>query len=149
MIGLGGTEGWEIAGERSNTFSVPSNGVRALSDAAVEVLIHALFPHTRLFHLACSCIPSTRILLSPTFSLVSSSLLLLSPSPLCHVVSPFFLPHDTHTHVARSDSDNHVRCEFIICRQFGVEVTENVFITCRYLMNLYAFLSVYYDRKYI
>lgn len=102
-----------VSWRRSNTFSVPSNGVEVLSDAAVEVLIHVLLPHACLFRLACSCIPST-CSLPRSLSCIPCNLI-FCPHPLRHVTTPFFLLHDTHTHVARSDSDDHVRYEFREC----------------------------------
>lgn len=62
--------GWR----RSNTFPVPSNGVGALSDAAVEVLIHTLYSPTLVSRLQ---LHPLHVFFSPSCSLgylASSSL---------------------------------------------------------------------------
>lgn len=118
--------GWR----RSNTFPVPSNGVGALSDAAVEVLIHALLPHARLFRLTRSCIPSMR---SPPPRVLSCVPCIPISSPLCYITSPFFLPRDRHTHVARNGGDNYA---------FGVNL-KNAFTICRVIQLIIHRISIY------
>jgi len=120
--------GWR----RSNIFPVPSNGVGALSDAAVEVLIHALLPHARLFRLACSCIPSTRFLPPPLRSLLRtlhSHLFPLFPMPRYIAL----LLHDTHTHTW---------CTAITTITWINVNLENVFIIC-------CHVTIIYDSFYV
>lgn len=112
--------GWR----RSNTFPVPFNGVGTLSDAAVEVLIHTLYSPTLASSALLAVASPPRVLLPLVLSCVSCIFIF---SPPCCITSPFFLPHDTHTHVARNDSDNHVR--YKICRIYLS------FTVTRYLIN--------------
>lgn len=96
--------GWR----RSNTFPVPSNGVGTLSDAAVEVLIHVLLPHARLFRLACSCIPSTRS--PPPRSLLRT----LRPPPVATLRRPSSL-YMTRTRTWHATIATTAFCEFREC----------------------------------